>query len=145
MDILKKLTDDHGKQRGLGAGLVKTEGASDERKRLWAAYRSELTSHAAAEEQTLYATLMALPNGQKEAQHGVAEHKTMEDIIAELDETDMSSPGWLTRFKTLHDKVEHHLAEEENDIFPLARDLLTESELTTMLSEFEQRKENEAA
>ena len=45
-------------------------------------------------------------------------------IIQELDEMDMSSPGWLTRFKTLRHDYEHHIDEEETEIFPVAKDVI---------------------
>ena len=33
--------------------------------------------------------------------------------MEELNDADMSSPGWLTRFKTLKHDYEHHMEEEE--------------------------------
>ena len=59
MNIYERLKDDHCKQRGLCGGLAKTSGDTEERRRLFTALKTEVEAHAAAEEQTLYAELIA--------------------------------------------------------------------------------------
>jgi len=81
MDIYEQLIDDHGKQKGLLAGLVSTEGDSSERRRLFDLLKVELEAHAAAEEQVFYAELMAEPDGQEKARHSVAEHQTASNFM----------------------------------------------------------------
>lgn len=142
-DIYDLLLADHGRQRGLAGGIQNTQGDSTERRRLWIAYRNELVAHASAEEQSFYAELIARPASQSQTQHSVAEHKEIEDIIEELDDMDMSSSGWLNRFHTLREKVEHHLDEEENDVFPMARELLSEAQALAIGEEFAARKQSE--
>lgn len=121
MDIFQRLEDDHGKQRGLAAGLLDTSGDSLERRRLFRALKREVEAHAVAEERTFYAALIALERGQPKARHSVCEHKGAADLIAELDELDMASGAWLQKFKALKQCLEHHLDEEEAEVFPLAR------------------------
>lgn len=143
MDIYERLTDDHGKQRGMAAGLAATSGNSAERKRLFEVFCEELEAHAAAEEQTFYAELIAQADGQDKARHSVAEHKEMADIVEELKNTDMSSSGWLTRFKTLKEAVEHHVDEEEKEVFPLAKTLIADARAAELAGEFDDRKRAE--
>jgi len=144
-DIYKAIEDDHGKQRGLLAGIAETEGDSDERRRLFDLLKVELHAHADAEEQTLYAELLANPKSQEQTRHSVAEHKDMNDLIAELGKTDMSSPGWIATFKKLRHDVEHHLDEEEKDVFELARKVLSEDEAEEIGRRFHDRKAKEEA
>jgi hypothetical protein len=47
-----------------------------------------VTAHAASEEMSLYATMLANPELRDEAQHSVAEHKEIEDFLTELYEMD---------------------------------------------------------
>lgn len=143
MDIYERLKEDHGKQRGLAGGLAKTEGDSAERQRLFNEFKKELEAHAAAEEQTFYAELIATPDGQEKARHSVAEHKTAADLLEKLEETDMSSSAWLQTFKKLRHEVEHHVDEEEREVFPLSKKLIPESRAEALATEFEKRKRQE--
>ena len=111
-ELLKK---DHDKHRDLLAKLAETAGDSDERRKLWESFYCDVGAHAAAEEETFYAPLMEDEDGQPKGRHSVAEHKELDDIVQELVEMEMSSPGWLTRFKTLRERYEHHIEEEEEE------------------------------
>ena len=144
MDIYERLIEDHGKQRGLLGGLADTTGDSDERKRLFAELKRELEAHANAEEQVFYAALIAEPDGQEKARHSIVEHDEMNELIAQLEEMDMSSGAWLSKFKQLRHDVEHHLDEEEDEIFVRARKLIDSDAAEKMVAEFDERKKAEA-
>ncbi|MFN3231078.1 MAG: hemerythrin domain-containing protein [Alphaproteobacteria bacterium] len=139
-DIYEVLIEEHNKHRGLMGGLGETQGDEAERRRLFDLLKKELVAHANAEEQTFYAELIADSDSQEQARHSIAEHKTIDDIVEELDDMDFSSTGWLTRFKTLKDKVEHHMEEEEKDVFPVARTVLSQSKARDLVGAFEKRK-----
>lgn len=140
MDIYQRLKDDHGKQRGLLGGLEDTTGDSDERKRLFQALKEELEAHAAAEEQTFYAELIATSEAHEKARHSVAEHKEADDLIEELSSMDMSEGGWLIRFRHMRERLEHHVKEEEEEVFPLAKKLISDTRATELAEEFEKKK-----
>lgn len=141
--IYEKLKSDHDKHRDLLTKLAKTEGDSDERRALWKTFYYDVSAHAAAEEVTFYSELISDSDGQSEGRHSVAEHHELDEILQELNEMDMSSPGWLTRFKTLKDRYEHHIDEEEEDIFPVAKDVIGTDTAGAMAAEFSDRKEEE--
>lgn len=140
MDIYERLEQDHDKQRQLAADLAETSGDSDERRRMFAELKTEVEAHAAAEEQTFYAALIAEPDGQEKARHSVSEHKEAADLIEELEELDMSSGGWLAKFKKLQEELEHHVDEEEDEVFVLARKLIDEQRARALAEEFNERK-----
>jgi len=56
---------------------------------------------------------------------------------------DMSSPGWLTRFKTLKHDYEHHMEEEEDEVFTRAKKVIGEEENDAYGARFLTRKEKE--
>lgn len=143
MNIYQRLIEDHGKQRGMAGGLAETEGDSAERNRLFREFRLELEAHAAAEEQTFYAELIATDEGQPKARHSIVEHDHAADLVKKLCETDMSSSGWLQIFKKLREAVEHHLDEEEREVFPLAQKLISEERANELADEFDARKKEE--
>lgn len=140
LDIYKRLKNDHDNQRGLMDSIAETSGDSGERRQLYALLKNELVAHANAEEQTFYAKLIHEPKGQEQARHSVSEHKEMDDLIEELEDTDMSSSGWLSKFKKLKEEVEHHVDEEEKEVFALSRKLISESEAHDLADEFNTRK-----
>ncbi len=140
MDIYDRLTKDHDRQRELLRKISETEGDSENRRRLFAALKEEADSHAAAEEQTFYAALIEKPDGQEKARHSIAEHKDANDLLEELDELDMGSGGWLQKLKKLRHELEHHVKEEEEEVFPLAKTLIDESRAQDLAKKFEARK-----
>ena len=138
--IFDRLIEDHNRHRDLLAKIAETSGDSEERRTLFEKFRIDVTAHASAEEQSLYAEMMARPELSDDARHSVAEHKALDDLIGELVDMDMSSPGWLTKFKTLRHDYEHHIEEEEEDMFPNADKELSKAVETKLGKIFADRK-----
>ncbi len=141
--IYQTLKNDHDSHRNLLAKISQTQGDSQERRELWQEFYYDLKSHAAAEEESFYAELMAKPEGQDKARHSVAEHKDADDLIDALLEIDFSSPQWLLKFKVLRHDYEHHIAEEEDEIFACAKAVFSTAEAEAMSKVFRQRKSKE--
>jgi len=139
-EVLKK---DHDSHREVLNKLDATSGDSAEREQLYATMKQELEAHTAAEEETFYATLMAKPEGQEKARHSVSEHKEAADLLAELDDTEFASPGWLPRFRKLKEELEHHMDEEETEVFQRAKKLIAEPKARELGSSFLERKQAE--
>jgi hemerythrin-like domain-containing protein len=140
MDIYKRLKQDHEQQRDLSSGLADTSGESAERKRLFEEFSKEVDAHAAAEERSFYAELIALSQGQEKARHSVSEHKEAADLLEELKDLDMGSGGWLNKFKKLKDELDHHIDEEEAEVFKLAQSLLSKERAQELGGEFDEFK-----
>ena len=143
--IFARLKADHDRHRDLLARIDETHGDSDERRTLFEAFRVEVTAHAASEEMSLYATMLAKPELRDDAQHSVSEHKEIEDFLTELYEMDFASTGWLTRFRTMKDRYLHHIDEEEEEMFPEAEKGLSETKKQELLAIFEKEKPKEKA
>lgn len=143
--IFARLKADHDRHRDLLAQIDETHGDSPERERLFEAFRVEVTAHAASEEMSLYATMLAKPDLRDDAQHSVSEHKEIEDMLTELFEMDFASTGWLTRFRTMKDRYLHHIDEEEEDMFPAAEDGLSNAKKKELAAIFEKEKPKEKA
>ena len=143
-DIYAAIKADHDRHRTLLDTLAETSGDSDERRAAWEEFYHDVKAHAAAEEETFYSKLITKTWGQEHARHSVHEHQELDDIMEELNEMDMSSPGWLTRFKTLKHDYEHHIEEEEDEVFTRAREVIPETEIKGYGEKFEARKKKEA-
>ena len=144
-EIFERLKEDHDRQRDLLDRIEQTEGASDERKELFEEFTLDAKSHAAAEEQALYSTMLRKPETTGETRHSVAEHHEIEEALNDLAATDMSSPGWLTKFKQLKHDYLHHIEEEEDEHFKDFEKLLTKEDEEHMKSVFDRRKKAEKA
>ena len=143
MTIYEAITDDHRSHLDLLEKLSETSGDTTDRRALWNKFFYDVKAHAAAEEETFYSKLIATVDGQPDARHSVHEHQELDDIMEELNDMDMSSPGWLTRFKTLKHDYEHHMDEEEEDIFMRARDELGKDASGEIGQRFQERKAKE--
>lgn len=143
MLIYDTLKLDHRTQEELAERLMETSGDTAERRDLYSRFKTEVEAHAAAEEQTFYAALIAEPDGQDQARHSIAEHKEASDLIEELEALEMSNGGWMQKFKKLQDELSHHIEEEERDVFALARELISEEQAQRLSEEFDERKNAE--
>ncbi|EMD82643.1 hemerythrin domain-containing protein [Pacificimonas flava] len=139
-DIFDLLKQDHDKHRDLLRKLTDTQGDSDERKALFKAFAEDAVAHAKAEEQSLYAAMLNDPDLSDEGSHSTAEHKEIEDYIEELQDTDMSSPGWIATFKKLNHRYHHHIDEEEEETFAAAKEKFSEQKREELGEKFSKRK-----
>ncbi len=140
-DIYDRIRADHDTHRDLMAKIAATQGEVERRRKLFARFVAEHDSHLAAEEKTFYAALIELDDGHEEARHGIHEHYKSAKILEELQEMDIAANGWLQRFATMKDELEHHFKDEEDDIFPHARGLFSDEDAREMGEEFTRQKE----
>jgi hemerythrin superfamily protein len=143
-DIYAKLKQDHDKQRDMLKKLGDLDGASAEREGLFEQLRIELQAHAAAEEESLYATMLAEPELRDDARHSVSEHKEVDDTLGEMIALDMGSDEWEEKFFHLRRRYEHHIDEEEQEMFPAAEKVLPEEKELELAAVYDERKPEEA-
>ena len=137
-EIFARLKQDHDKHRAM---LAEIDTAKDGARRdLFEAFRVEVTAHAAAEEESLYATMLAKPDLREDAQHSVSEHKEIDDFLEELDALDIESELWTKTFGKMRHRYEHHIGEEEEEMFPDAAKELSAEEEARIAEVFKKRK-----
>ncbi|MFL0356847.1 hemerythrin domain-containing protein [Erythrobacter sp. GH1-10] len=141
--VLQRIKTDHDRQRDLLDKIAKTTGDSEERRQLFEELTKELKSHAAAEEQAVYSEMLAVPEVTDETRHSVAEHHEIDEMLNDLAATDMSSPGWLLKFKEFDHRYRHHIDEEEEDHFPDFEDQIDAQWDRQMTRVFDERKSAE--
>lgn len=141
--IFEDLKKDHDRQRQLLAQLCETDGATHERETLFDTLRKELQAHAAAEEESLYATMLGCPDLREDARHSVSEHKEVDDMLGELVQMGIGAPEWLSKFEEMRHRYLHHIEEEEEDMFPAASEGLTAEAEERIAQVFEKRKPRE--
>lgn len=136
--IFEALRIDHDIQRDLLEKLAATTGSSDERMDYFQKLKENLQKHAKFEERYFYAPLMDEDLTIKKARHSVHEHHKIDECLEDLEETDMSSSYWLQKLNNLKELVEHHLEEEEHEVFQLAGKALSKTQKTALAENYNQ-------
>ena len=141
--IFEDLKADHDRQRVLLKEVGDQEGTAQPRRDAFETLRLELQAHAAAEEESLYATMLADPDLREDARHSVSEHKEVDDFLGELMDLDFGSWEWDQKFGEMRHRYEHHIDEEEEEMFPAAADKLDAAVEAKLARTFEERKPKE--
>jgi hypothetical protein len=137
VNIFEALRESHERQRTYAKALIHTSGDTPERVEAYKQLKAELQAHETAEERHFYIPLMEFDNGVDLSRHAIAEHHEMDEMMEELDETEMSSPAWLATAKKLSEKVHHHLKEEEQKFFQMAGKLLDDKQKESLAGQYE--------
>jgi hemerythrin superfamily protein len=140
--IFDRLKADHDQHRQL---LAQLSGGKDDvlREKLFEQFQVEVTAHAAAEEESLYATMLAMPDLRQDAQHSVSEHKEIGDFLDELRDLEFGSAQWENIFAHMKKRYLHHIDEEEAEMFPDAAEALSEAQEVKLAQTFIRRKPEE--
>lgn len=142
MNIFEALRKDHDIQRKLLKKLVETSGDSKLRDTIFKSLKNELETHANGEERYFYKPLIDSDRTQEKARHSIAEHHEIDELIEKLEETDYDSSAWLKIAKDLQEKVEHHLDEEEQEVFQMAGKVLSENNKGKLADGYEKYMED---
>jgi hemerythrin-like domain-containing protein len=87
----------------------------------------ELETHAQLEENIFYpAVNEETDEGPELVKESLAEHETMKNLIQQLRDIGPHNRGFDAKFRELLQNVEHHVEEEETEMFPLAEEELEE-------------------
>ncbi|MCP1470003.1 hemerythrin superfamily protein [Sphingobium sp. OAS761] len=138
-DIFDRLKQDHDTHRQLFKKMADAKD-EDQLQKLFEQFKVEVTAHAAAEEETLYATMLARPDLREDAQHSVSEHKEIDDYLEELAELKFNGEAWRKKFDQMKKRYLHHIDEEEEEMFPDAAKDLTAQEEERLGKLFAKRK-----
>lgn len=139
--IYDAIKADHDKHRDLLDSIAKSDVAA--RGSLWSRFYHDVKSHAAAEEETFYSKLISKTWGQDAARHSVHEHQQLDDLMEELRVMEKGSDLWMKKFEQLKHDYEHHMDEEENEVFERAKEVISDEEIEGFGTRFEERKAEE--
>jgi hemerythrin superfamily protein len=142
-DIYERLKEDHERHRQMIQEIKDSSGHPDERIKLFAEFKKDVMGHAAAEEETLYATMLSCSEIRQDAQHSTKEHAEIGMMLVKLDEKGADADGWLRQFEKLAEEYTHHVDEEESKIFPDAQKEIDEETAVRLRDEFNERKPEE--
>jgi hypothetical protein len=143
MDALAILKADHDKVKQLLTDLESTtERGVKTREELFAKIKGELTVHEIIEEEIFYPALKDHPKAKDIVLEGYEEHHVVDLLMSELEGLDVSDETWGAKAKVMKENVEHHIEEEEGDMFAKAREVFHREELVELGDRMAARKES---
>lgn len=133
MNAIDLLKADHEKVKGILSQLSEsTDRAVKKRTELLEKFELEVSIHTQLEEEILYPAYKAA-GGKAEAEmyyEAKEEHRTVDSLVLpDLKGTDPTSPEFAGRVKVIKELLEHHIEEEETDMFPHAKKILGKAKL----------------
>ena len=142
MDALKLLKADHDDVKALLKKLDDTtERANKTRTEGFAKLKAMLQAHEAIEEEILYPALKEFAKTRDIAFEGYEEHHVVDMILGELEATPVDDEEWSAKFTVMKENLEHHIEEEEGEMFRQARQVMDEAELEELGVRMAARKE----
>ena len=141
MDAIAMLKADHDKVKELLNRLESTtERGTKTREELFATIKGELTVHETIEEEIFYPALKEHPKAKELVLEGYEEHHVVDTVMAELEGLDVSDETWGAKANVMKENVEHHIEEEEREMFKQARQVFDKQELQDLGDRMAERK-----
>ena len=141
MDALKLLKQDHETVKKILKDLDETtERGVKTRTTLFAKLKRELTIHEILEEEILYPAFEEQAKLKDIVMEGYQEHHVVDLILGEISALSPDDEKWGAKLSVAKENVEHHIEEEEGEMFKKARQLFDQSELEQLGERLEARK-----
>ncbi|HEY3486921.1 MAG TPA: hemerythrin domain-containing protein [Gammaproteobacteria bacterium] len=126
MNIYTQLKDDHAELQQLLDQIHETgPRAAKKRDNLFSDFKLALLVHSKVEEAVFYSQLKAYPNLEIDELEAENEHRLSGLLLEELNSMPKDSPEWRAKFVLLKEMLEHHIEEEEQEIFKKAKKALS--------------------
>lgn len=127
MDIYSQLKGDHDELKQLMEQIGDAGSrAAKKRETLFQDFRLALVVHSKVEEAVFYSQLKYHPDLKISALEAENEHRVAALLLEELNTTAKDGPEWLAKFSLLKEMLEHHIEEEEKEIFKEAKQALSD-------------------
>ena len=130
MDAFDLLKSDHEKVAGIFERIEETPEDDQAMRQNWfARVKHELGIHAHLEETIFYPALKQAAETRELVLEAIDEHEEVKLLLIELDGMAVDNEEWSGRIADLKEAVEHHVEEEENEMFVKAREVLSRQEV----------------
>jgi hemerythrin superfamily protein len=140
-DVLRTLKSEHNEVKRLLAALDKAQKGS-QRQRLVGEIKAALVPHTKAEEKVVYDAVISTADEEAETDghEGYLEHEWASKTLERLEATDPTSSEHKAAAKVLKELVEHHIQEEERNVWRDVREHFDAADRARMNTAFEAAK-----
>lgn len=144
MNAIELLKADHEKVKQLLTEISETtERAVKKRAELLSKIKMELSIHTTIEEEDFYPAFKeaGAKDELKMYYEALEEHRAVESLVLpDLLNTEPGSVEFSGRIKVMKELLEHHIEEEEQEMFVTAAKLMSEEQLQTLGKQMEEKK-----
>ena len=128
-DAVEVLETDHRKVEGLFEKVKANEDGNNAA--TFRQIKEELDVHTHIEERIFYPHLLEKGDNElkKIVREGLEEHAQVKDLLTQLDGLSGDSSTFKAKLKVMMENVEHHVKEEEGEMFDMVRDQIPEETL----------------
>jgi len=116
------------------------EGDHHDKRDLMSRIVNHFREHEEIEEQIFYPALKQHPKAKDLVLEGYQEHHVVDLLLQELERLPTGDERWPAKLKVLKENVEHHIEEEEGEMFKQARGVFDKHELETLGTRMENMK-----
>jgi iron-sulfur cluster repair protein YtfE (RIC family) len=146
MNAFELLKEDHARVSAIFEKLEPTtERALKTREELFTKLKNELDVHTQIEEQIVYPVLKEEEETRDITLEGIEEHNIVKTLLQEMEAMPVDSEEWTAKLTVLKESVEHHVEEEEGEMFPKARKALSKEKIEEMGTRIEAAKKRLSA
>jgi iron-sulfur cluster repair protein YtfE (RIC family) len=144
MNVFELLKTDHKKVSGIFEKLDDTtERGAKSREELFTQLKQELDIHAHIEETIFYPTIKREAETRAITLEGYEEHAVIKTLLSELAVEPKDAEQWTAKLKVLKENVEHHVEEEEGEMFKSAREVLSTEQINEIGARMEAEKKKQ--
>jgi hypothetical protein len=142
-DVRSQLHRDHEEINAL-AKMIAGDESRQKRTAAFQQLKPFLIAHARAEELAVYNPLIAVkgsPDSQAMGNEGFVEHSLIDVMLERLGKTDLAgTDAWKAHAKVLQEILEHHIKEEEREMFEELGEHFSDDQRVAMSADFEAKK-----
>jgi len=106
---------------------------------------NEVNVHTTIEEEIFYPAFKEAVRSKSDQElycEAIEEHHVVDLVIPEIRSTEATSEQFGAKAKLLKDLIEHHAEEEETEMFPEARRVISQGELLELGQQIQSRKQD---
>ena len=143
-DAIALLKADHTAVKKLFAQEEKAIKDDDKKQEIFDQIKNALTVHAAIEEEIFYPAVKKARSEhlKDEVREGYEEHQQIKTLLAQIASITPADETYDSKVKVLKEDVEHHVKDEETEMFPDARKFLGEKRLIELGTELDARRQS---
>jgi hemerythrin HHE cation binding domain-containing protein len=130
MDAFNLLKADHRKVEDLFSQLESARGQA--KLRVFEQIKTELELHTHIEEKVFYPALEKPEETHDLTLEAYEEHDVVKKLLQQMSRAKSATEEWEAQAEVLQENVEHHVEEEENELFEKAQKALSEEEIETL-------------
>jgi iron-sulfur cluster repair protein YtfE (RIC family) len=144
MDIFQELQQEHAQVKK----IIKQMRSEEDRSALSAPFvklQHELHTHMEGEEKFLYPALVANAELKEQVLEAYEEHHAAQLVLGELGDLPKDHERWMAKLTVLQEQLDHHIEEEEQELFPEARKVLDKQQVGLIQARYHELRRNAMA